>query len=319
MVISDHSQGVWQWTELWYTSAECRGIPHDRFNCTYELSSCRGSWAITHFAQSPLFSPPSPQPPVPLKVKFAMTLQPYVLKYRSCGGAIDASSDCTISFLGNVSFVSNTANQYGGAIHTASRVITSFLNSVRFTHNSAREGGAVHLQRSSKLIFQRKATFINNRAGYAGSLSVSLQSNITFGFLSILIIRGSRADSSGDGIVLTDAQMVFKGKAVIEGNEAGSFGGAVFAVRSNISLHGVSLISKNKAQYGGALHAIDSHLDFTGKHFFWHNSGQFGGGWSLVGSTLLKCSDLGNLTFETNFASQYRGAIWIEDASSCED
>ena len=251
-----------------------------------------------------------------IKVEFALILQPYALYARGNGGAIDASGDCTISFLGNVSFVSNIANLYGGAIHTTSRVITSFLNSVRFTRNSAREGGAVHLQRSSKLIFQRKATFINNRAGYAGSLSVSLQSNITFGFLSILIIRGSRADSSGGGIVLTDAQMVFKGKAVIEGNEAGSFGGAVFADKSNISLHGGSLISKNKAQYGGALHAIDSNLDFSGSHFFRHNSGQFGGGWSLVGSTLFKCSNLRNMIFEENYARQYGGAIWIEDIFS---
>ena len=101
-----------------------------------------------------------------------------------------------------------------------------------------------------------------------------------------------------------------------EGNEAGSFGGAVFADRSNISLHGGSLMSKNKAQYGGALHAIDSNLDFSGRHFFRHNSGQFGGGWSFVGSPLFKCSDLGNMTFEANFASQYGGGIWIEDVSS---
>ena len=230
------------------------------------------------------------------------------------GGGIAALRNCIINFLGNIIFVKNFATALGGAIHASDGVIVSFLNSARLTHNSAREGGAVLIMESSRCVFQSIAVFVKNVAWYAGgSVSANSQSKIIF--LYELNISESRADWAGGGIALTYAEMVIEGGAVMEGNEAGSFGGAVFADDSDIILCGNSLLSKNMGRYGGAIHAKDSKLDFSGSHSFLHNSAQFGGGWSFVGSASMTCSPSNILHFDSNYASKYGGAINIEDNS----
>ena len=228
----------------------------------------------------------------------------------------DGVYDCSINFTGNVFFANNTAIDKGGAIQIQSRVKTSFLSSVTFTHNSAREGGAVQLLTSSKLVCGSKATFTNNVAWYSGgSVSATSYSYVTF--LSELNVTGSQAGWAGGGISLTDANMVINGKTIMEENNAGSFGGVIFAERSNIIFLESSLISDNNAEYGGAMHVVNSDLDFTGSHRFLYNSGRFGGGWSFVGNTFVTCSGKfkTSMTFEDNYAGQYGGAIWIEDTT----
>ena len=196
--------------------------------------------------------------------------------------------NCITNFLGNIVFVKNAAIASGGAIHASDGVIVSFLNSARLTHNSAREGGAVFIMESSKCVFQSIAVFVKNVAWYAGgSVSVNSQSKIIF--LYELNISESCADWVGGGIALTYSEMVIEGIAVMEGNEAGSFGGAVFA--------------------------DDSELVFSGTHSFLHNSAQFGVGWSFVGSASMTCSPSNILHFDSNYATKYGGAINIEDNS----
>ena len=109
--------------------------------------------------------------------------------------------------------------------------------------------------------------------------------------------------------------MVFVGTTLMESNEVGNFGGAVFADKSDITFHESSLISRNKAQYGGAIHAMDSNMDYYGNYSFMHNLGKLGGGWSLIGKTLFNCSRKSSIMFEANNAGKYGGAIWIEDSS----
>ena len=152
------------------------------------------------------------------------------------GGAIHALDDCIINFFGNILFVNNTAFEYGGAIHIVNKVITNFLNTsnVNFTCNSAREGGAVYLEKSSRLVFESEAIFVNNEARHTGG-SVSANSQLSITFLSILKITDSRVDWTGGGIALTDANMVSKNASIfMEDNEAGIFGGAVYAGKSNM-------------------------------------------------------------------------------------
>ena len=170
------------------------------------------------------------------------------------------------------------------------------------------------IMESSKCVFESIAVFVKNVAWYAGgSVSVNFQSKIIF--LYELNISESSADWAGGGIALTYSEMVIEGIAVMEGNEAGSFGGAVFADDSDIILRGNSLLTKNMGRYGGAIHAKDSELVFSGSHSFLHNSAQFGGGWSFVGSASMTCSPSNILHFDSNYASKYGGAINIEDNS----
>ena len=235
------------------------------------------------------------------------------------GGAIYAGLHVVVSFLnpGAVKFTENHASHYyGGGLYVGNKCVLTFKQSVRFTHNSAREGGALYLAVYDSIgVFQNEAIFTHNQAWHAGgSVRGNEQSSISF--YSFINMTGNQANWAGGGIALTVSYMVITGNMLMEGNEAGSFGGAMFAKSSNIIFKGGSLTSKNKAKYGGALHAVDSNLDFSGSHSFLYNSGQFGGGWSLVGSASLTCSSISNITFDSNYVSQYGGAIWIDDISS---
>ena len=232
------------------------------------------------------------------------------------GGAIFLW-DTFFTISGIAHFSNNTAGTSGGAVYGGTLDIRSrsvlIFQQVRFNQNSGYKGGALYLTALSRCMFH-EAIFTNNRAWYAGgSVYANTKSSILFDYS--VNMTGNQANWAGGGIALTKSDMVITGKASMEGNEAGSFGGAMFAENSNITFSGSSLISENKAQYGGGLHAMGSNLDFSGNHSFVRNSGQFGGGWSLVGGASFTCSRLSFITFQSNYVSQYGGALWIDDPS----
>ena len=175
------------------------------------------------------------------------------------------------------------------------------LISANFTDN---DGIAIQIMKSA-VDFSGVNVFLRNQL----SLYISYHSTVTFnGHTSIL-------SSNDSGVFITeDSSLSFKGRTLFH-NNYGYYGGAIDSSNGKISFAGTTIFTNNTATEksdGGALYAVRTEISMEGNVSFSFNSAKNGGAMSFKDSYLMfKLST----TLETsyNHASDYGGAIYYDD------
>ena len=94
---------------------------------------------------------------------------------------------------------------------------------------------------------------------------------------------------------------------------------------SELRIEGNSQMTNNSARHGGAIQAVASEVHIvSGDHYFKNNSAEYGGGLALSGGSSIHFpyhfeSTFNfyrlNISFISNYAGQYGGAIWVESTA----
>ncbi len=186
----------------------------------------------------------------------------------------------------------DTANGRGGAIFV-NNVGTLEINGGTFTRNAGRNGGAIYMADNNTSMKIVSGTFTDNHATNFGGVIFmhdTESTEITGGTYS-----ANKADQKGGAIYCEKKdgtkQTITISGAVIDGNNAGASGGAIFINGlPNVIIKDNTVISNNQSvAYGGGL---------------LHNG--------IAGATY----DISNTTFEGNKCSQSRGgAIYASNGT----
>lgn len=210
-------------------------------------------------------------------------------KVGGTGGAMNLANSTTMTvtgtaiFIGNMSGVGQTSNQYGGAImygNNSNALVgkIEFKNTAWFESNAASNGGGgIHMYGPASLIFGGDAIFISNTSGY----------NLAAGNGGAIGMTNGGASASGT--------VSFMGSSTFIGNVAGGHGGAIYIQNTPV-------------------------LKFTKNTTFSGNiagnaTGSYDGGALLLatGSLVLAPEAGATVLFEGNRASRYGGAIYGSD------
>ncbi|CAN0174738.1 unnamed protein product [Ectocarpus sp. 4 AP-2014] len=202
----------------------------------------------------------------------------------SYGGAVFANRS-SVSFSGNVSFISNVAN-FGGAILAAESNVSWAGASIQFSSNSASiDGGAIWAGRSNVSWAGGDGTlFSSNSASQGGAIAAAQHSTVSWADGATFI--SNMADYGGGAILAYDSSHVSfagEGNEFISNNASASGGGAIYVSQnSTVSwADGATFISNNADFGGGAILAYDSsHVSFAGDgtEFISNNAVASGGG-----------------------------------------
>ena len=235
------------------------------------------------------------------------------------GGAVHLFQTTNTIFMKEVHVIGNTAlAHYGGGFHIIGTSSLLFYGNVMFANNSAEEsGGGIYVEDESSCNFSKQAVFSKNKArSSGGSIALRKESNLIF-FSTVQIFESSAGWAGGGIAVISLSALEVKGESSIRYNSAYAYGGGVALDHSELRIEGRTVVADNSAQYGGGIHAIASTLTIINNVSLDRNIGHIGGGCSLADSSLFYCSKehLKDtiIQFDSNFASQYGGAIWVED------
>ena len=234
---------------------------------------------------------------------------------RSGGGAIYCSSS-TLNINSEYSlFANNFAQDSGGAIHAKDVGNITITGSVTFMKNIAKYGGGALFVASVTLILNGKISFIDNKAGIGGALSISGAKFLIVGeermaneILSIfndaakfcrnVAMNGDAANIEAEHVRVLDTcnghfneSGITKGVAVFRGNIAFSEGGGM------------------KSDDGSDI------IIFDGSIHFENNTAVNGGGMYLSDNSKLTLSSFTqNVSFILNHAWSLGGALYIDDS-----
>ena len=236
------------------------------------------------------------------------------------------------SLVGTATFNGNWAARSGTIVLIDSVASLGWGNKSEFSNNTAKFGAgvAVYSTGSSKLI-KVSGTFINNEATDCGGAlytwrvttvvfrDITASNNTQRAICAIhtanMTIIGSTTVSNNIGGVYSENSFIFfEGYTLFENNHA-LVGGAVEATVGNISFSGDTIFKRNRADTdGGALHVVGTNIILNEAMTMTMNSAQRGGA-MYFGS--LASLFLQHHFFETshNYATQYGGAIYHEDAT----
>ena len=216
------------------------------------------------------------------------------------GGAINANSS-NISFNGSVIFEGNSA-KYGGAMRLENTVVMGSYKTLKFIRNSAQQfGGAIYVgtcdnnvYNISEVFFMGETLFDKNTASSGGAImaecaKVLLQANISFSNNSANLRGGAICASKSNILVLPPRESI--------------------ATYGSNSVPGIAHFLHNQAEVGGAIDAIKSNVSFHGSSTFENNSAKCGGALTL--SLTSVASNYKSLKFVSNSAQQFGGAIYV--------
>ena len=211
------------------------------------------------------------------------------------GGAVYIGSS-TIHLTGYSDFTGNHADSQGGAIFSQLSDIL-IPGEVKFLENSAQLGGAVYLERGSRVYI-----------GY-NCLTVDFINNIT--------IRGdvdflNNSAIFGGAICAVSSDISIKGDVDFLNNSAES-GGAICVSSSDIRMEGDVDFVNNSAILGGAIYVDSTIISIEGDASFISNSAENQGG-AMYTSFKVSITMDGNVTFLGNFA-RLGGAMSLVDTS----
>ena len=266
------------------------------------------------------------------------------------GGIYGENSD--LNFDGDSTFRNNCAAVTGGGIFMFQNNTLSFTGSINILHNSAVAGGGMSALYSA-MKFTGNCIFANNTAdGYAGGIYVfsstgNFNGNSTFGNNSARIgggiyarestlsITGDSPDSIGEhtrgghfcmsifitnsavihgGAVYTeDSVLSFQGHNIFSGNSANYYAGGVYSESSTLKFSGSTSFNSNSGQFGGGIYGLGASLHFSGNGSFTANTATRGGGQYLVNSFNF-LSQHASVTMDANNATEYGGAVYVEDS-----
>ena len=235
-----------------------------------------------------------------------------------CGGAIWASAS-SLHFDGTNSFTGNSANGntgVGGAIYATSNTTLSFIGTSEFSHNSAgSNGGAIDAYNNVVLTFNGTNNFSSNSVGRFGG-AIYAGYNTSLKFIGISDFSQNSAERYGGAIdAYNNVVLTFHGINNFINNSAHSEGGGAIGAYNNVVLtfNGINDFINNSAhsEGGGAIYAgLNTSLSFIGTSDFRHNSAErYGGAISAYVSVVLNFNGANN--FINNSANNVGGAIYV--------
>ena len=269
------------------------------------------------------------------------------------GGGIDALFSTVMNFNGNSIFRNNHAAVAGGGILTFQNNTLSFTGIINFTHNSAVAGGSMSVMYSavkltgnisfthnsansqgggiyllySTLNLIGNSTFRKNSGWIGGgiyakestlSITGSSSGNRKHGGGSILctsIFQKNLAMIHGGAVYAEDSALSFQGNSVVSGNSARYYAGGIYSKNSNLTFRGSTSFCSNSVQVlGGGIYALGTSLYFIGNSSFTANTAARGGGEYLVNSFNF-LSQNASVTMDSNNATEYGGAVYVEDSN----
>lgn len=244
-----------------------------------------------------------------------LRLSDITLTYGSAakGGAIFAWWS-SVSFSGNVTFVSNSASGRGGAIYAYRTTLSWKGDGPQFRYNSAGgSGGAIFASATDVSWDGDEADFSNNSAGeHGGAISVVISSSVTWTGNSARF-RYNTAQMSGSTIFARDSDVYAGGNGTeFTNNHAQNYGGAIYATdASTLSWDGFPIFSKNVAgKDGGAIALVDFGVEraanISGATFV-ENTSENGG--AIYVYNVMNGLNFTDVEFQSNSASSAGGAF----------
>lgn len=139
-------------------------------------------------------------------------------------GTLDIKTEGT----GSVLFTGNTAN-YGGAIAN-SETATIIGDAIKFESNSAKNGGALYLDKNVNFnignsVFRKNCTSADNGNGWGGAIGLGTNGNIN-GYVENSLFERNYAGDAG-GVVAANTAITFVNSKFIN-NSARFSGGAIY-------------------------------------------------------------------------------------------
>jgi len=200
---------------------------------------------------------------------------------------------------GNWVFTNNSANSEGGGIHILYSSLKHFGNST-FRNNSARIGGGIYAKGSTLSTTGKSSDKIGEHSG-GSSLCTSLY------------LKNS-AMIHGGAVYAEDSVLSFQGCNTFCGNSAQYYAGGVYSKNNTLKFNGSTSFSSNSGELlGGWIYGLRTLVYLIGNIGFTANAAARGGGEYLVNSfNLLSQSSF--VTMENNNASEYGGAVYVEDS-----
>ncbi|CAN0186921.1 unnamed protein product, partial [Scytosiphon promiscuus] len=194
----------------------------------------------------------------------------------SYGGAI-YTTESTVSFTGNMSFISNQALFRGGAICALDSTVfwdgdgTQFIDNHVGGIGESGGGGAISAEDSTVSWVGNGAKFISNSAsgvvGYGGAI-YAIYSTVSWGGDGTQFINNSALVYEGGAIFALESDLRWDGDGTdFVNNYAGLHGGAISLWdSSNVSWtgDGTRFISNSADAYGGVIRAYDSIVSWYG-------------------------------------------------------
>ena len=255
------------------------------------------------------------------------------------GGGIYTRDGSAVNLLGSSNYHDNSADYTGGGI---SAFQSSFQLAGRntFESNKAAEGGGFYTF-DSTVNLPGENTFITNSArNHGGGFTVEcstlhMNGSTTFKSNSAasgggIYIGGSKADidgsncfvnntaeSGGGAIYARDSVVETNGKVGFVANTATSKGAAIHASSSNLILQGNSSFMNNSAKYGGGIYSESSNLTLVhNRSSYLNNTAQRGGAQYFDVNSTFNLHQTAHVHFEDNNATDFGGAIYVEDEPS---
>ena len=260
----------------------------------------------------------------------------------SYGGAIFVNQS-TVSFSGNMSFISNSA-EFGGAIVAWESNVSWNGYSTQFTANyAAFDGGAIGAYMFSVVSWEGNGTlfssnkaeseggaivvwatvfwdgggtqFISNYADLGGAISASESSTVSWDGDGTLFIS-NYADTGGGAIFAFDATVFWDGDGTQFISNSGSVGGGAITAFNSSTLSwdgdGTEFISNVCDHFGGAISAWDSTVSWGGDGTLFSNNSAGEDGGAIFAYDSSTVSWVGDDTqFSNNSAGHDGGAICV--------
>ena len=239
------------------------------------------------------------------------------------GGGIFLFLCDNLNLTGNINFTHNSAVAGGGMSVVFSKI--EFTGDCIFTNNSAvgnGEGGGVYVLYST-LNLIGSSTFRKNSAGIGGGIyaTVSTLSIIRnsgnysgAGHLCTSVFMNNSARIHGGALYTEDSALSFQGCSTFSGNSAQYSAGGIYSRNSNLMFNGSTSFTSNSGELlGGGVYGLGTLLYFTGNNSFTANTAARGGGEYLVNSINF-LSQAASVTMDGNNATEYGGAVYVEDS-----
>ena len=227
------------------------------------------------------------------------------------GGLLLLSSNATLT--GN-SFIRNYASVVGGGLAFFWSNVT-FLGETNFTNNTAAAvgfGGGLLVQ-LSRVEFNGDANFEGNSAGILGG-AILINNNSTVQFNGRVRLESSRA-SYGAAVAATESDLTMDHIMYVENNIA-TYGAGIYLREASMALPGKAEFNNNTANFGGAIYASSSDIYFEGSTNFTRNSAINGGGLLLTSGSQMYLFPSTAVQFRNNQARETGGAIEVEDTNA---
>ena len=241
------------------------------------------------------------------------------------GGFLAVSS--TLNFTGSSTFMNNSAANAGGGF-LAWYSTLNFTGSSTFMNNSATNAGGGFLAWYSTLNFTGSSTFMNNSAGLYGGGFRTYESVLYFRNSATqntelysegcdsdnLVFMNNSALIHGGAVFTVDSILCFEGCNIFSGNSAHYYGGGVYSENSTLKFNGNTDFRSNSGHLqGGGIYGLGASLYFSGNSSFTANTAARGGGEYLTHSPNF-FSPYANIVFDKNNATEYGGAVYVEDS-----